>query len=49
MLKTPCAAKSSALTALLLWATVCFSHVVLDEPVALAGANYKATLRVGHG
>ena len=26
-----------------------FSHVVLDEPAALAGNSYKASLRVGHG
>ena len=26
-----------------------FAHVVLDEPVAQAGASYKAVLRVGHG
>ncbi len=49
MLNTQCAAKASAIAALLLWTTACFPHVVLDEPVAMAGANYKATLRVGHG
>lgn len=26
-----------------------FSHIVLDEPAALAGRSYKAALRVGHG
>lgn len=26
-----------------------FSHVGLDEPAALAGTSYRATLRVGHG
>lgn len=26
-----------------------YSHVVLDEPVAMAGSSYKASLRVGHG
>lgn len=26
-----------------------FSHIVLDEPAALAGRSYKASLRVGHG
>jgi uncharacterized protein YcnI len=26
-----------------------FAHIVLDEPVAQAGAGYKAVLRVGHG
>lgn len=26
-----------------------FSHVVLGEPAALAGASYRAALRVGHG
>ncbi len=30
-------------------ATAVFPHVVLDEPVALSGANYKAALRVSHG
>lgn len=25
------------------------AHVVLDEPVALAGQGYKAALRIGHG
>lgn len=25
------------------------AHVVLDQPVALAGTSYRATLRVGHG
>jgi periplasmic copper chaperone A len=26
-----------------------FAHIVLDEPVAQAGASYKAALRVSHG
>jgi uncharacterized protein YcnI len=30
-------------------APAAFPHVVLDEPVALAGSSYKAALRVGHG
>ena len=25
------------------------AHVVLDQPAALAGSSYKATLRIGHG
>jgi uncharacterized protein YcnI len=25
------------------------AHVVLEEPVALAGSNYRATFRIGHG
>ena len=49
MLKTQCAAKASTIAALLLYASTCFPHVALDEPVALAGANYKAAVRVGHG
>lgn len=49
MLRTQYAAKTSALAPLLLWASSCFPHVVLDEPVALAGSSYKATLRIGHG
>jgi len=32
-----------------LFATAAQAHVVLDEPVALAGTYYKASLRVGHG
>jgi periplasmic copper chaperone A len=31
------------------FATAVFAHVVLDEPVALAGVNYRAALRVSHG
>ncbi len=49
MLNAQFAAKASTLAALMLWATACFPHVVLDEPVALAGSNYKAALRIGHG
>lgn len=30
-------------------ASAVFGHVLLDEPVALAGRSYKAALRVGHG
>lgn len=32
-----------------LTAVAALSHVVLDEPVAAAGASYRAVLRVGHG
>ena len=32
-----------------LFAVAAQAHVVLDEPVALAGTYYKASLRVGHG
>jgi periplasmic copper chaperone A len=41
--------KTIAFYAYLLCSGTGFAHVVLDEPVALAGASYKATLRVGHG
>lgn len=30
-------------------AAAAFGHVVLDQPVALGGTSYRATLRVGHG
>lgn len=43
------ALKIIAVHALFVCATASFAHVVLDEPVALAGASYKAALRVGHG
>ena len=32
-----------------LTAVAALSHVVLDDPVAAAGAAYRAVLRVGHG
>ena len=41
--------KFLTLCALLTAAACSYSHVVLDEPVALAGSSYKAVLRVGHG
>jgi uncharacterized protein YcnI len=41
--------KFIAAIALLAGAASSFSHIVLDEPVAHAGASYKAVLRVGHG
>jgi periplasmic copper chaperone A len=43
------ASKTIAACALSVWALAGLSHVVLDEPVALAGASYKAALRIGHG
>jgi len=43
------ASKLIASCALITWATSSFSHIVLDEPSALAGRSYRATLRVGHG
>lgn len=48
-MKISITAKSIALCACFSWATAAFPHVVLDEPVALAGSSYKATLRVAHG
>lgn len=36
-------------TAALLAITTASAHVALDQPAALAGAYYKATLRIGHG
>ena len=41
--------KSISAIALLAAAASSSSHIVLDEPVAQAGASYKAVLRVGHG
>lgn len=41
--------KSIAFFAILTGAGAAFPHVVLDEPVALAGSSYKAALRVSHG
>ena len=41
--------KFVAAIALLAGAASSSSHIVLDEPVAHAGASYKAVLRVGHG
>lgn len=38
-----------AATAALLSTTAAHAHVVLDQPAALAGSTYKATLRIGHG
>ena len=35
--------------ALLLAAPAALSHVVLEQPTALAGSSYRAVLRVGHG
>ncbi len=43
------APRTLVLSALLLSTFSTFSHVVLEEPVALAGSSYKAALRVGHG
>jgi uncharacterized protein YcnI len=34
---------------LLAAATAASAHVVLEEPVALAGSSYRAAFRVGHG
>ncbi len=48
-MKIKIAIKTIATYALFSWATAVFPHVVLDEPVALAGSGYKAALRVGHG
>jgi uncharacterized protein YcnI len=41
--------KLIALLAIYTTATAVFSHVVLDEPAALAGRSYKAVFKVGHG
>jgi uncharacterized protein YcnI len=30
-------------------ASLASAHVVLEEPVALAGSSYRATFRIGHG
>lgn len=43
------ATKMMAGCVLFLGLSSAFSHVVLDEPAALAGRGYKASLRVGHG
>ncbi len=43
------ALKLIAAHALFFCDTAVWAHVALDEPVALAGANYKAVLRVSHG
>lgn len=49
MMKTRNFVKNTVLYGLLIWTSAAFSHVVLEEPTALAGRNYRATLRVGHG
>jgi uncharacterized protein YcnI len=41
--------KTIAVCVVFTWASASFAHVVLDEPAALAGRSYRATLRVGHG
>lgn len=41
--------KSVAACALLTGASAVFAHVTLQDGAAAAGANYRATLRVGHG
>jgi periplasmic copper chaperone A len=38
-----------AACAMSMLATTSFSHVTLQDPVAAAGAGYRAVLRVGHG
>jgi periplasmic copper chaperone A len=38
-----------AACALSMLTTASFSHVTLQDPVAAAGAGYRAVLRVGHG
>lgn len=38
-----------AMAAALLLASAAQAHVVLDEPVALAGSSYRAAFRIGHG
>ena len=43
------AIKIIAKCSILAGATAAFGHVVLDQPVALGGTSYRATLRVGHG
>jgi len=43
------AIKFVAACAVLTGATSSFSHVVLQDGAAAAGASYRATLRVGHG
>lgn len=41
--------KASTLFALWAASANAFPHVVLEEPAALAGQNYKAALRISHG
>lgn len=48
-MKTSITIKLIALLVIYSTASSVFSHVVLDEPAALAGRSYKAALRVGHG
>ena len=38
-----------AVSAILTGASTSFSHVILQDGAAAAGASYRATLRVGHG
>ena len=38
-----------ATVALALMANTSYAHVVLQDPLAAAGAGYRATLQVGHG
>jgi periplasmic copper chaperone A len=38
-----------AACAMSMGATTSFSHVTLQDPMAAAGADYRAVLRVGHG
>lgn len=49
MMKTSIATKIIAASAILMGGPAAFSHVVLDEPAALAGRGYKAALRISHG
>lgn len=49
IMKISNATKLIAVCVLFMGANAAFSHVILDEPVALAGRSYKAALRVGHG
>lgn len=42
-------ARAAALAGLMACAGVAQAHVTLEEPAAIAGKGYKATLRVGHG
>ena len=48
-MKTQFAIKTIAVMAIFIPAGVAFSHIVLDEPAALAGRSYKAAFKVGHG
>jgi uncharacterized protein YcnI len=43
------ATKLIATCAILVCATPLFAHITLQDGAAAAGANYRATLRVGHG